>query len=234
VRTYLGGELVADTRRPLLVWESPHYPAYYLPLDDVHQELLVPTTTTTRSPSRGEARHYTVKAGGREAVDAAWTYPESPLESLRSALRIDWSAMDAWFEEDVEVFVHPRSPFTRIDALSSSRHVEVGLDGVTLAVTDHPVLLFETGLPTRFYLPKVDVRMELLTPTDTDSHCPYKGTARYWSVQTPTQFHKDVAWSYPTPLPESTPIAGLVCFYNERVDLTVDGEALNRPRTPFS
>jgi uncharacterized protein (DUF427 family) len=112
--------------------------------------------------------------------------------------------------------------------------VRVVVAGVTVAESSHPKLLFETGLPVRFYLPKVDVRMDLLVPTDTDSHCPYKGTARYWSVQAGESLVADIAWSYPTPLPESQKIAGLVSFYNEHVDLTVDGEALERPTTPFS
>ncbi len=234
VRTYLGTELVADTRRPLLVWENPHYPAYYLPREDVRTELLVPSNRTERSPSRGTARYYSVKAGDTVAEDAAWEYPESPLEALRGLLRFEWGAMDAWFEEDEEVYVHPRSPYTRVDILPSSRHVAVRVDGVTVAETGRPTLLFETGLPTRYYLPKVHVRMDLLVPSSNTSACPYKGLARYWSVRTGRGTAEDLAWSYPTPLPESTKIAGLVCFYNERVDLEVDGEALERPESPFS
>ena len=98
-------------------------------------------------------------------------------------MRFDWDAMDGWFEEDEEIFTHPRSPYTRVDILDSSRHVRVIVEGVTVAESSGPKLLFETDLPTRFYLPKVDVHMDLLVPTDTDSHCPYKGTARYWSVR---------------------------------------------------
>jgi uncharacterized protein (DUF427 family) len=234
VRVYLGGELVVDTLRPLLVWEVPYYPAYYLPESDVRREALVATGTVTHSPSRGEARHFTVKAGGQEAADAAWTYPDSPIEALRGHIRFEWGAMDAWFEEDEEVFVHPRDPHSRVDVLSSSRHVEVAIDGVKVADTRRPVLLFETGLPARYYLPKPDVRMDLLTPTDKVSQCPYKGTARYWSLRTADVVSEDVAWSYPTPLPESIKVAGLVAFYNERADITLDGVLQERPRTPFS
>jgi len=233
VRVYLAGTVVADTRRPFLVWENPHYPAYYLPRADVRTELLAASTRTEHSPSRGEARYFDVQVGERRADDAAWCYPDSPLEALRDLIRFEWGAMDAWFEEDEEVFVHPRSPFTRVDVLASSRHVEVALGGVTLAETRRPTLLFETGLPVRYYLPKVEVRLDLLQPGETTSACPYKGLARYWSVPD-LPGGEDVAWSYPTPLPESQKIAGLVCFYNERVDLTVDGERLERPRTPFS
>jgi uncharacterized protein (DUF427 family) len=226
VRAYLGGELVVDTIRPLLVWEGPHYPQYYLPIADTHG--LVPTTTTTHSPSRGDAVHYTVKAGGKEAVDAAWQYPESPMEEIRDRVRFDWKAMDGWFEEDEEVFLHPRDPYTRVDILPSSRHVRVSIDGELVAESQHPWLLFETGLPVRYYLPKVDVRMDLLTPTDTQTQCPYKGTARYWSVRAGGKTHEDVLWSYPNPLPESIRIGGLVSFYNEHVDIEVDGVVQDR------
>jgi uncharacterized protein (DUF427 family) len=134
-----------------------------------------------------------------------------------------WSVMDHWFEEDEEVYVHPRDPHTRVDILPSSRTVRVEIDGVEVAASNHPTLLFETGLPVRYYFPKTDVRLDLLLPSDHVTACPYKGTARYWSVRIGDAVHPDIAWGYDTPLPESTRIAGLVAFYNERVDLIVDG-----------
>jgi uncharacterized protein (DUF427 family) len=139
--------------------------------------------------------------------------------------------MDVWFEEDEEVYVHPRSPYTRVDILSSSRHVEVAVGGVTVADSHQPRLLFETGLPPRFYLPQTDLRMNLLRPSSTSTSCPYKGTAAYWSVEVDGERFEDLCWIYRTPLPECTKIAGLVAFYNERVDLRVDGELLERPKT---
>jgi uncharacterized protein (DUF427 family) len=234
VRTYLGGELIADTTRPKLVWEIPYYPAYYFPREDVRTELLTPNGRTQHSTSRGEARHFTVKGGNQEAEDAAWHYPESPVEALRGLIRFDWDAMDGWFEEDEEVFVHPHDPYSRIDILHSSRHVQVEVNGVTVADTHQPTLLFETGLPTRYYFPKLDVRLDLLTPTDTTSGCAYKGFAHYWSVEAGGETFEDLAWSYRTPLPENVKIAGLVAFYNEKVDLVIDGERRERPRTHFS
>jgi uncharacterized protein (DUF427 family) len=234
VRAYLGGVPVADTTRPLLVWEKPYYPAYYIPLDDVRSELLEPDDgPAVHSPSRGDARTFTVKAGGAEAPGAALRYEESPLEELRDAIRLDWDAMDAWFEEDEQVFTHPRDPHTRVDILPSSRHVRVEVDGVTVAESARPALLFETGLPVRYYLPMTHVRMDLLSPTDSVSHCPYKGEAAWWSVRTGDEVHEDLAWSYRTPLPESQKIAGLVAFYNEKVDLYVDGVPQERPTTKF-
>jgi uncharacterized protein (DUF427 family) len=158
-------------------------------------------------------------------VDAALRYRDSPIEALRSLVRLDWHAMDAWFEEDEEVYTHARDPYTRIDILASSRHVRIEVDGLIIAESSHPYLLFETGLRTRYYLPKTDVRLDLLEHTDTVTHCPYKGQAEYWSVRTLVALHPDLAWSYRMPLPESAKIAGMIAFYNEKVDLYVDGTA---------
>ena len=234
VRAYLGGEVVADSVRPRLVWEVPYYPAYYFPLDDVRTDLLVPTATVTHSPSRGDAQHFTVKAGGKEAVDAALRHVDSPIEELRGLIRLDWDAMDGWFEEDEEVYTHPRDPYTRVDILASSRRVRVEVDGVVLAESTNARVLYETGLPPRWYIPKTDVRMDLLTPAGTVTHCPYKGQAQYWSVRVGDRLVEDLAWSYRTTLPESQKIAGLVAFYNEEVDLFVDDRLQERPVTKFS
>jgi uncharacterized protein (DUF427 family) len=234
VRAFLGGEAVVDTIRPLLVWEKPYYPTYYFPVADVRTELLEADGGVAHSPSRGDGRTFTIRAGGREAPGAALRYEDSPIEELREAIRLDWDAMDAWYEEDEEVFTHPRDPYTRVDILPSSRHVRVEVDGVTVAESASPRLLFETGLPTRYYLPKTHVRMDLLVPTDSASYCPYKGEAVWWSVRANGDVHDDLAWSYRTPLPESQKIAGLVAFYDEKVDVYVDGVLQERPRTQFS
>jgi uncharacterized protein (DUF427 family) len=233
VRVYLAGELVADTRAPFLVWERPYYPTYYFSMDDVRAEL-VPAGRAEHSPSRGEGQVYHVKVAGADADGAALRYPDSPIEALRDLVRLDWNSMTEWFEEDEPVYVHPRDPYTRVDILASARHVQVEIDGVTVADSRQPRILFETGLPPRYYLPLTDLRMDLLRPTDTQTHCPYKGTASYWSVDTGQAVHTDVVWIYRTPLPESQKIAGLACFYNEKVDIVLDGERQERPRTHFS
>jgi uncharacterized protein (DUF427 family) len=233
VRAYLAGRLVADTTRPVLVWEKPYYPAYYLPLADVAAEL-VPTGKTEHSPSRGEAEVFDVRVDGATAQAAAKRYPGSPLEKLRDLVQLDWEAMDEWLEEDEPVYTHPRDPYTRVDILASSRHVRVELDGVTLADCAQPRILFETNLPPRYYVPLSDVRMDLLRPSDSQSSCPYKGTASYWSVDTGRGLHRDIVWIYRTPLPESQKITGLACFYNEKADIYLDGELQQRPRTIFS
>jgi uncharacterized protein (DUF427 family) len=233
VRAYLAGRLVADTRRPFLVWEIPYYPAYYLPLADVVAEL-EPIGKTEYSPSRGEAQIFDVRVEGATAESAARRYPDSPLERLRDLVRFDWEAMDEWLEEDEPVYVHPRDPYKRVDILASSRHVRVAVDGVTVADSVRPRILFETGLPPRYYLPLPDIRAELLIPSGTETRCPYKGTAGYWSVDTGHGVHRDLVWIYRTPVPESQKIAGLACFYNEKVDIYLDGELQERPRTHFS
>jgi uncharacterized protein (DUF427 family) len=233
VRAYLGGRVVVDTMRPWLVWEVPYYPAYYFPVQDVRTDLLVPSATVTHTPSRGDAQHFTIKAGGKTAEDAALRYVESPIAELRDLIRLDWDSMDGWFEEDEEVYTHPRDPYTRVDILPTSRQVRVELDGVVLAESTNARVLFETGLPPRWYIPKTDVRMELLAPTGTATHCPYKGQAQYWAVRVGDRLVEDLAWSYRTPLPESQKIAGLVAFYNERVDLFIDGQLQERPDTKF-
>jgi uncharacterized protein (DUF427 family) len=222
VRAFLGGHLVADTTRPLLVWESPRYPTYYLPRADVHARL-APTGATEHSPSRGRADVFDVRVEDEVAAGAARVYTEPVIDDLREHVRLDWASMDAWFEEDEEVFVHPRDPYVRVDCLRSTRHVTVELDGEVLADTHAPVVLYETGLPPRHYLPATDVRRDLLVRSDRVTHCPYKGSTIYFHVRVGDREESDLAWSYPTPLPESHPIGGLICFPAERVDVLVDG-----------
>ncbi|WP_373281759.1 DUF427 domain-containing protein [Nocardia thailandica] len=232
VRAYLGGRLVADTLRPLLVWEIPHYPTYYVPLADIRADL-EPNGTTEHSPSRGDAVGYDVVLDGVRADGAALRYPDSPLAELKDAVRLDFPAMTEWFEEDEPIYVHPRDPYSRVDILASSRTVRVEIDGTVVAESSSPRILFETGLPARYYLPLPDVRTELFAPSGTHTSCPYKGTADYWHVRIGDQEHRDLVWIYRTPLPESQKIAGLACFYNEKVDTTWTG-CSRIARTPRS
>ena len=145
IRAYLGGALVADTVRPLMVWEGPHHPTYYVPAEDVRAKL-VPTGETAHSPSRGDGEVLDVVTDATTAAGAALRYPDSPIEQVRGAVRLEWDAMEEWLEEDEPVYTAPRNPYTRLDILSSSRHVRVELDGVLLAESRHPTILFETGL----------------------------------------------------------------------------------------
>ncbi|SFK42466.1 DUF427 domain-containing protein [Geodermatophilus ruber] len=234
VRAVLGGRTVLDTGAARYVWEWPHYPQYYVPLADVDPAVLVDEGTTETS-SRGTARRHGLRAGGVSRPGAALVHGADAPGILRDTVRFEWSALDAWFEEDEEVFVHPRNPYARVDALRSTRHVRIELDGVVLAESSSPVMVFETGLPPRSYLPRTAVDLTHLVPSPTRTACPYKGrTSAYWSVAIGDAVHPDVAWSYDFPTRELLPIAGMVAFYDEKVDVVVDGQRRPRPRTHFS
>jgi uncharacterized protein (DUF427 family) len=198
-------------------------------LDDVQ-----PGVLTDRHEDDAGITTWTVRAGGGRVEQGAWmhTEPPPPLQALTGLITFTWDGL-TWFEEDEPLQAHARDPHKRVDVAPSSRHVRVELDGELLAESDRPLLLFETTLPPRYYLPREDVVADLL-PTDTVSVCPYKGVARWWSVRLGDRVVEDLVWSYPDPIPENPRIAGLLCFFNEKVDLIVDGERRERPVTPWS
>jgi uncharacterized protein (DUF427 family) len=175
-----------------------------------------------------------LRAGGTARRGAARLYTDDAVEGLSATVRLAWDALDAWYEEDEEVFVHPRNPYTRVDALRSTRPVRIELDGLLLAESDAPIMVFETGLPTRYYVDRSAVDFRHLRETSTTTACPYKGrTSTYWSVLTGRAEYPDLAWSYDVPTRQLLPVAGLVAFYNEKVDITLGGERLERPTTHF-
>jgi uncharacterized protein (DUF427 family) len=235
IRVRLGSEVVADSRRALLhVQYGPgdlprsFLPTYYVPLDDVRPGVLV-------DPHEDDGMTtWTVAAGGKRVERGAWLHrsPPAPLEALAGLVTFSWRGL-SWFEEEEPLQAHARDPYKRVDVAPSSRHVRVELDGRLLAESSRPLLLFETSLPPRYYLPREDVVAELL-PSDTVSVCPYKGIAEWFSVRVGERLVEDLVWSYPRPIPENPRIAGLLCFFNERVDLVVDGEPQDRPVTPWS
>lgn len=232
IRARLGGETVLDSRHAKLLHEHGHLPVYYFPEREVRMDLLAPSEKRTHCPHKGDARYWTVHAGGKVAVDAVWSYPE-PLPHappLAGYYAVYWNTMDEWFEEDEPAIVHARDPYHRVDVLPTSRHVRVSVDGVVVADSTRPLALFETGLPTRWYFPPDDVRLDLLTATDTRTGCAYKGFASYWSVGA----EDDVVWSYPEPRPEAERIRDQLAFFDERVDVEVDGELQERPVTQWS
>lgn len=196
VRARRGGRTVADSRRALLVWEpGMPFPWYAFPRDD---------------------------------VTVAGVHLDDP--DLEGHVMLRWADADEWLEEEETLIGHPRDPFHRVDARRSSRQVRIELDGRVLAESDRPVLLFETNLPMRTYLDPEDVDMERLRPSSTRTTCAYKGHADHLSTET----EPDVAWTYATVLVDGPPIAGLIAFYDERVDVTVDGERRTRPQTEWS
>jgi uncharacterized protein (DUF427 family) len=227
VRAVLAGHTILDTKAALYVWEWPPYPQFYIPAADIDASALVDEDRIQKL-KRGTAKRYGLRVGAKDVPEALRIYQDGPLAGYA---RLEWNAADAWFEEDEQVFVHPRNPYTRVDALRSTRHIQISLDGVLLAESHSPVLLFETGLPTRYYLNPTEVHFEHLLRSDTQTQCPYKGvTSQYWS----TPQVNDIAWVYDFPLPACAAILGLVAFYNEKVDIVLDGVALERPRTHMS
>ncbi|GAA3524304.1 DUF427 domain-containing protein [Amycolatopsis ultiminotia] len=234
VRAVLGGATIVDSVRAKYVWEWPYYPQFVFPPEDVRGADLIDEGCSEARPN-GTAHRHGLRAAGVEKPGAAWVYGPDAESGLAGHVRFDWAAMDAWFEEDEQVFVHPRNPYTRVDALRSTRQVRVRLGGVLLAESSSPVLLFETGLPTRYYFNRTEVDFAHLVPAETVTACPYKGrTSAYWSVRVGDVLHEDLAWSYDFPVTAVAPITGLVAFYNEMVDIEVDGEPLPRPESPFS
>jgi uncharacterized protein (DUF427 family) len=233
VRAVLNGRTIFETTRARYVWEWPFYPQYYIPVDDIAAEFLVDEKHEQRLRS-GTARRHGLRVDDIDRPASVRVYGDDAPEGVAHTARFDWAALDAWFEEDEQIFVHPRNPYTRVDALRSRRQVRIERSGILLAESDAPVLVFETGLPTRYYLDRSDVRWEHLRPSDTQTACPYKGvTSAYWSFLAGDERHDDIAWSYDFPTRQLLPIAGLVAFYNEFVDVIVDGEPQARPATHF-
>lgn len=235
VRVRAGDVEVADSRRALLLaWYGPGMlPTYCLPATDVRTELL--RLSTDQAPGGFFVSHDVV--AGDLVVPAGALLaqsPPAPLEAADGHWTFTWDAGLSWFEEALQVHVHARDPSTRVDVLPSDRHVRVELDGSVLAESHRPHALFETTLPTRWYLPAADVRQDLVVPSATTSRCPYKGTATYLSFRVGAAVHADVAWTYPDPVPECPRIKDLVSFFNEKVDLVIDGERQARPSTPWS
>ena len=217
----LDGRTVVDTMDAIYLWEFPPYPQYYIPVADVADGVLA-DTGETKTFDHGVARVHTAGPG------KAWVYDDGVA---KARVRFQWDAMDSWFEEDEEVFVHPRNPYSRVDAIKSTRRVQVSVGDAVLADSDATVIVFETGLPPRYYFPRTSVNFEHLTPTDTLTACPYKGrTSAYWSSSSVP----DVAWSYDFPTATLLPIANHVAFFNENVDISIDGVPQERPITPFS
>lgn len=235
LRVMFNGETIADTTAARLLIETP-VPVYYFPVGDVRTDLLVPGAPF-EDPRKGRGRRWSIMVGDRVAHDAVlgFDHPAADLPELAGYLCFVWESVDHWFEEDEEIFRHARNPYKRVDALRSSRHVEVLLQGTTVADSRSAVFLFETGLPTRYYIPIEDVRCDLLRPSDRVTVCPYKGTARYYHLQLDATLYENVVWYYPDPIAQCPQIRGLLAFWNEFVDaIRIEGEAEPIPVTEFS
>jgi uncharacterized protein (DUF427 family) len=236
IRVEVDGETIADSRRAVILQESGLQPVYYFPPDDVRTDLFEPTERHTKCPTKGEASYYSIRLGEREVKNGAWYYPDpiEGAEQIAGMIAFYWDRVDRWLEEDEEILVHPRDPYHRIDVLPSSRHVRISLEGELLAESTRPIALFESNLPSRWYLPREDVVAEL-EPTETVTHCGYKGQASYYAVRLGSgDTVPDLVWTYTDPFPEAGRIQNMLCFFNERVDIELDGEPQERPVSAWS
>jgi uncharacterized protein (DUF427 family) len=228
VRAVFAGETVLDTRRGMLVHETGLLPQLYVPEADLRGDLLKATDRHTFCPFKGTASYRSIHVGDRVAENAVWNYPE-PIESaswLAGYAALYWDRVDRWFDEDEEVFGHLTDPFHRVEVRATSQRVRVLAGDTPVAESTLALVLSETGLPNRYYLPADDVRAELLTATDTHTVCPYKGSASYWTVRVDGRELTDAVWSYLEPLPEATRIAGYRSLLHDDLTLEVDGQVL--------
>jgi uncharacterized protein (DUF427 family) len=237
LRVKVGSTFVADTVEGLVMYESDHLPVYYFPMKDVDDAFLMPSSTKTESPFKGVASHYSLNTGETLVEDAGWRYldPIKGCPDVSDYIAFYWNKMNHWYEEDEEVFVHARDPYRRVDCLPSSRHVQVIVDGQIVAESRRSVFLFETGHPTRYYLPIADTRLDMLTASKYQSRCPYKGIASYYHLTVDGKRHENMVWYYPEPVHEAARVKGLVCFYSEFTDrILVDGVEQAKPATASS
>ncbi|KAF2475120.1 DUF427-domain-containing protein [Lindgomyces ingoldianus] len=218
VRALLGGKYAFDTAKAYHVWEHPYYPQFYVPLSSFTSDAKL--TKTSSVDGTNNRAHLARLSLGDKSTERVVVFN---TDSLKDLVKIDFSQMDQWFEEDVPIHQHPKDPYKRIDILNSTRSIRVALDGVTLAETSSPLFLLETMLRPRYYLPPTSVKWEYLTKSNTETYCPYKGKANYYNANINGKEYKDVVWYYIYPIAESLPVAGHFCFYNEKVDIWVDG-----------
>ncbi len=231
VRVQVASETIADSRHVMVLHESGLQPVYYFPPEDVRSDVLESSDRHTRCPKKGHASYFSIRVGDRIVEDGAWYYPNpvSDAPPIKDLIAFYWDRMDRWLEEEEEVLVHPRDPYHRVDVLQTDRHVRVLLDGRVLADSRRAIALFESNLPPRWYLPGDDVAVQL-EASETVTRCPYKGTAGYYSAGG----IDDLVWYYTDPLPDVGRIKDLLCFFNEKVDIELDGEVQERPETPWS
>jgi uncharacterized protein (DUF427 family) len=223
LRAFVGDTLVLDTTGAHLLHETGILPVPYVPIADLDADLLERTDTTTHCPFKGDASYWSLRAGDDVRVDAVWAY-EQPLESapwLRGFAALYFDRVDRWLVEDEPLAGHLRDPYHRVDVHQSSRAVRVSVGEDLVAQTARPVLLFETSLPVRAYIPRGDLVAGHLAPSPTRTTCPYKGDATYWHVHAAGQRFPDAAWSYELPLAAAMKIAGYVCFAAEGVTVEV-------------
>ena len=233
VRVKFGGETIIDSTNAVLMLENICTPVYYFPWQDFKAEFAEKTAHRSHCPFKGDASYWTLKAGGKTAENVVWGYetPYDEAQQLTGHVALYWQPMDGWHEEDEEIFTHARNPHVRLDILKSTRPVRIEFGGMIVAESNRAHFLFETGLAPRHYIPRDDVRMDLLTESQQRTRCPYKGEAQYFSFSNGGETIDDIAWSYPSPLHEAAPIADHICFHKRHADgIYVDGLRQEAPQ----
>lgn len=236
VRGMFNGETIADTTNALLMREGGHVPIYYFPVSDVRMDLFTSTGHSTHCGYKGDASYWSLSVGDRTEENIMWAYqtPYDEMAALADYVSFYWGNMDSWWEEDEEIFGHARDPWKRVDAMLSHRPVKIVLGGEVVAETNDAVFVYETNHPVRHYIPRKDVRMDLLSGSEARSVCPYKGSAEYFNASINGQEFEDIAWSYDRPVPECPKIKDLICFFAENIEATfVDGEEIAKPETKW-
>ena len=236
IRARFAGQTIVDSKRVKLLHESGLLPVYYFPQADVRMDLLERSERVTQCPWKGQAVYWSMRAGGRVVPDAAWSYPDpiAGAPPLAGFVSFYWDVMDEWREEDEIAVGHARDPYHRIDVLDTSRRVRISVAGTVVADSVRARVLYESGLPPRWYLPPADVDSNVLVPSDARTVCAYKGFASYWSVRAGGAVENDLVWYYSEPRHDALRVKDYLCFYNEKVDLELDGQLQERPRTPWS
>jgi len=245
VRVLFNGKYIATTTRAVFVWEHPFYPQYWIPEADFDvpfsdkDKIEVPVAGDDGDAMK-VGQLSTIKVGDRSAEGIIIFYPTvtGPGAPLAGLVKVPFNATDQWFEEDTPINVHPKDPFKRVDTLLSSRRVVVRVGGKVVADSGAcgagVVHLYETGLPCRYYLPRTAIDQSVLRPSKTVTRCPYKGAAEYFSVEVEGKVYEDLVWFYNQPLLEVAKVEGLCCFYNEKVEIELDGKILEPPQSPWS
>ncbi|KAK5173651.1 uncharacterized protein LTR77_002332 [Saxophila tyrrhenica] len=241
VQILFGGTYIIRTTNAHYVWEHPFFPQLYLPLSELVSSSkaqnfsFTPGSDIKSDSGHALATQYTIACGSK-TTDQVIAFSDNltgkPAE-LSGLVKINFDSMDQWFEEDTPIHVHPKDPFKRIDILASTRPIKVSVSGRQIAYTETAMHLYETGLPARFYIPLTSIDPTVLRPSSTRTKCPYKGEAEYYSVEIDGEVHEDLFWYYTRPTVESSKVEGLVCPYNERVDIELEGKKLERPKTHF-
>ncbi|KAK4561098.1 hypothetical protein LTR86_005053 [Recurvomyces mirabilis] len=241
IQLLFNGLYIVKTTDARYVWEHPFYPQFYVPAQALHDasksgQLTVTDGETYQSDNGNTIGKQLILKVGERTIDKTVSFDPAlagSAKDLAGLVKIDFDSVDQWFEEASPIFVHPKDPFKRIEIIQSTRPIRVLIDGQQVAKTTTSQHLYETGLPARFYLPMTDVDPAVLRPSKTKTKCPYKGEAEYYSVEVNGKLHEDVVWYYNRPTIESAQVVSLLCFYNEKVDIELDGKILERPKTHF-